>query len=367
MGIRSLLAASVLALPALATAGVDEVAWHESLDEARVVAARERRPLLVYFWLDGSSFCQKLFAETLTTEAGAAELAHYVCVSAPADRADVSELVTRFGVTTLPTLVFLDQAANAEDAIDGFIDLPGFLQESRRIRRGERTVSDWRRRAAAAPDDLDLRLRLALALEHVGQADECERLTASIKADDPDGRTVAAAQLFLYDVFEEVRSSASDRSDSSTYDLTPLYAHLPKVKPEAVLYEGWRWIIDVEKQHGERGKERVALANTWKYAPQGAKRLQAASALLVRYFETEVELTAKERRLTKRVADEIAQVAEARTGMVTDGNEHVALALALTINGKLDEACSELRKALQAAPENASHRALLDELTARRR
>ena len=358
-----------LTLPPLALDGVpptlDEIEWQHSISAAEKVAKKEHRPVLVYFWLEGSSFCQKMYGETLTTQAGAAELAHFVCLSVQADRAEGRQLVQRFGVSTLPTLVFLDEHGNAEDAIEGFIALEGFLAESQRIRRGEKTVSDWRRRAKEAPEDLDVRLRLALQLQHVGHADEGGRLLTSIKRDDPEGHTVAGAQLWLYDVFAEVRNAASDPSDSGTYNLEPLYKHMPQVKPLPVLYEGWTWIADVEKQRGDRTKERAALAEIWK-AAEGEKRVNAGANLLQRYFQMEDELSSKERRLAKKVVDYIEGEVQKIEGFSKFDQLHHVRALGLAIEGKRAEALSEAKKAVEIAPDNPEHQKLRDLLQAER-
>lgn len=355
-------AASILATAQAPLRAGDELEWRTSLAAAQKEAGEKERPMAVYFWLEGSDFCQRLYGETLTTEAGLAELAHYVCVSIRADQPEAGELLQRFGVSRLPTIVFLDSAGRAEDAIDGFIDLAGFVTESQRIRRGEKTVSDWRRKTEAAPDDLDLRLQLALQLEHVGQREECGRLQESIKQEDPEGRTAAGAQLHLYDAFARVRAASADASDPRTYQLATLYEHMPKVKPAIVCYEGWKWIADVEGQRGDRPKERAAWTNVWTYAPDGEQRLNSGFSVLQRFFLMEVELSPADRLLTTAIADHFAAAKQEYGDLLPLAFVHDARAIALALNGKREEALREAEKAVALDPDNLSHQQVRDAL-----
>ena len=338
----------------------NETEWQSSLPAALSKAEADGRPILVYFWLDGSSFCQQIYADTLTTEEGVKELSHFVCVSVEANQAQARELVQRFGVSTLPTLVILDSQGQAEDAIEGYIPLEGFLVESQRIRNGTKTVSDWRRQAEAAPEDLDVRLRLALQLEHVGLVDESNLLQTSIREDDPRGLTIAGAQLQLWDAFAAVRNAASDPSDSRTYELKTLYQHMARVKPKAVRLEGWRWIADVEMQRGDRVKERAALTKVWEFLPEGTSGLDTGFSMLGRFFQMEVELTKKERRLAMEIAKRMALEAARSPGSVKQPFVHHAHAMALAINGDRKRALQEAEKAVELDPDTPVHQRLRD-------
>ena len=364
MGIRAFLLPLCIAA-GLASAGTPDIEWHDSLSAARTAAQAESRPILVYFWLDGSEYCKRMYAETLTTEAGAAALAKFECVSVPAGSAGARTLIDRFGVSTLPTLVFADSEGVAEDAVRGFMALDPFLAESTRILRGEKTVSDWRAQAAAAPEDLDVRLQLALQLEHVGQVDESARLQASILTDDPEGESDASAQLQLYEVLDSVRAAASDLSDPGTYPLEALYAYLPEIKPKAIQYEAWKWIADVERQKGDRSKERAALASVWRLAPPQRPRVVAGFKLLERYFVMDVELSDAERRLTLDVAQGIETEAGDDPNPTQRAHVHHAYAVAYAINGERAKALAALDRAVEASPDDPQHAPLREALKAR--
>ncbi len=347
------------ATPLVAQRDSTAIEWESSLASALRAAAKDSRKIAIYFWIGDSDYCRRMWEETLGRDRAVAELSQFVCLSTRADQEHAAALMQRFAVTKLPTMLFAASDGQAEDAIRGFIDLDAFVAECRRIRTGDKTVSDWRRRCHAAPDDLDARLQLALQLRHVGERDESAHLIASIKRADPKGASVAGAQLRLYDVFDEVRASAADASDPSTYDLTPLYAHLPVVRPRAVLHEAWRWIADVEHQRGDRPHERTALAETWRHATEGKPRADASATLLQRYTDMGDELNEAERALALEVAHWLRDAARAHPEAPANYVHH-AHAMALFLNHRLDQAIDQLQNAIELAPDEADHRQLLE-------
>ncbi|MEM7201029.1 MAG: thioredoxin family protein [Planctomycetota bacterium] len=354
------LAPGLLAMPQVE--GRPATPWHPSLDAAMVAAQRDARPILIYFWAEGSEQCRAFYAETLTAAAAAEELAHFECVSASAEQQLAHDLIRRFGVKSLPTVVFVDARGEAEDAIRGRIDLPGFLAQAQRVRRGEGTVRHWRELAAAAPDDLDVRLTLATQLEHVGRVAESAELEASIKAADPDGQTVAGAQLQLYDVFAAIRAGEGDPSLPGTWDLTPLYEHLSHIKPRAVRYEAWYWIIDVERQRGDRTKERAALAGAWRHATDRSKRATLGFRLIRRYHESDVELVEADKHLAQEVLEDLHRLAKEHDQLSTRAYVLHAEALVHALWGRGAAALAAAAKAAEVDPDEPIHRELVDAL-----
>ena len=166
--------------------------------------------------MDSSEYCVRVYGETITTDAAAAELSDYICFSANVTQEEGSQLIKRYNVTTLPTMLFVSPDGRVDDAILGFIPLSSFVSEMQRIEQGSETVSAMRALADASPEDLDLRLTLAQKLAFVGDKQGSEELLESIRRADPRGRTLAGAQLGLYDVRQKVIQSAADPSDPRT-------------------------------------------------------------------------------------------------------------------------------------------------------
>ncbi|NRA01520.1 MAG: thioredoxin family protein [Myxococcales bacterium] len=84
--------------------------WQTDLDAALADARRSARPALISFHADWCSICKRLDRHSLRAPEIAAELERFVIVRVDATKLDpgTQELLTRFGVTGLPALVFID-------------------------------------------------------------------------------------------------------------------------------------------------------------------------------------------------------------------------------------------------------------------
>jgi thioredoxin-like negative regulator of GroEL len=108
-----------------------------------------------------------------------------------------TRLVKRYGITTLPTLLFLSPQNQREEALIGFIPPSNLLAELQRIQTGTGTVSDFQKRVAANPDDLQLQHNLALKLRDVGDQAAHDSIIPAIRQQDPRGKTVVGARLLF--------------------------------------------------------------------------------------------------------------------------------------------------------------------------
>jgi len=354
-----------------------EISWYSgTYESATLEAGRRGKPLLVYFWMDGSEHCTRLFQDTLQKPEAAQALRDYIVFSAKATEPSGAQLVQRFGIRTLPTMLFLRPDGSPDEAILGNMALTQFVPEVQRIQTGQDTISDLRRRLQLNPGDLDLRFKLADKLQFVGAATESQGLIDSIKRDDPKGKTVIAAQLLLYDVMGVITGSASDASDPATYDLKPMYTHLPSVQPEPVLFEGWQWVATIEGQRGKRTERRRALMKSWPHTAQNFQ-MNWGRELVGNFWDMRSELTKKEKLFAVKVAELAANRAVELMGMeepppamlgegfVDDPKGFVAdqldgLACAYYMNGKRRKALETSRRSLELDPNVPAHQAFLD-------
>lgn len=381
----SLIASSLVATGApVPPPPVDELTWNTGpfLNSLGRAASLEQM-LVVYFWIDGSEHCVQLYQETLQSDTAARELAGFVLHSADLASDGGAQLVERYGVGVVPTLLFLTPQGDAEDAIVGFIGEADLAFELQRIRSGRETVSDYRARAGAAPDDLQARYDLALKLRHVGCTDEAQRLVDSIRAADPGGETVVGAQLHLLDLIELVRDESDDRDDPSTWDLRKVRAHVAKVKPDVVRFEGWNWIAEQEGARGERAAAVEAYRAAWKAIPD-ERKVRWTYDVLTTFWEWRDDLSRSDKRFFLAVAEELVErtaapeepegePAPAATPAEEEDEEVgfyrpfylLSLSNALTLNGRERDAIAALERAIEIAPENEDLKRRLEELSGR--
>ena len=269
-------------------------------------------------------------------------------------------------------MLVLGPDGKVEDALIGYITSAGFETEIQRIRAGQGTVGSLRQRLADAPDDLQRILDLAVKLQQVGATAEATSLLDDIRKRDPQGRTVVGAQLRLWDVQNAITAAASDPNDPATYDLTPMYEHLPTIEPEPIRFQGWDWLARTENQRGARDKASRAYEEAWKYIPEPQVG-DWGFALVDLYWGMRDELKAGDRAFVLRVAERAAARVEqmvdkppadrfgmddavfaafhARTLDMLARSQHMA--------GKRRAALETLGRALELDPENGEYRARL--------
>ncbi len=344
---------------------------HGPLDQALAKAQAKDQWVLIYFWMEDSEFCQRLYGDTLLQEKAVAEMQNFVCLNAPITEPEGNQLLKQFGVSTIPSLLFLSANGQVQDAVPGYVDLAEFLDQTRRILSDTGTVGSYRRAVEQAPEDLNRRLDLASKLDFVGANAEGDSLRQSIREIDPRGDTEAGARLLLGDALTAVREAAPDPSDPSTFDLEGLKRELESLRHGSVQFEAWQWIADVALQKGNRVEEKEALREAWRCVPE-ARRAFWGQFLVKRHWEMRRELTEKERKLTLSVAEAVSK--EARSVLKQNPSANVPLALVLqrlamaySLNRKSSQAKKAIAEALELEPENLSHQQLRDTIQAESR
>jgi thiol:disulfide interchange protein DsbD len=108
------------------------VAWRSDLESALAEAASAGRPAVLSFHAVWCSVCWRLDARSLRAPAVAAELERFerIRVDASGAEAATGELLSRFGVAGLPTLVFVDSSGAILDRprVLGFIPAERLLE-----------------------------------------------------------------------------------------------------------------------------------------------------------------------------------------------------------------------------------------------
>ena len=360
-------AAAAAAVVAHAPAQQTAVTWLDGpFAEALASATTRQQPVLVYFWMDGSAHCADLWGKTLTAAQAEAHLAAFVCHSANAATAGGRELIKRFGVSTLPTLLVVTPEGTVDDALLGFVPLPAFDREMQRIRSGNQTLSAMRAAAAAAPRDLDVRFALAAKLDFVGDRDAGERLRQSIRREDPNGRTNAGAELMLFDIRQSIIAAAADPNDLTTWNLQPMYDRLKKTKHRAVLFKGYGWLADTEGKRGDRFKQRAAWRAAWPHAP-AISALEWGGEMLLGYWnQREDALSSKDRKLARSIANQLLVAVDGddspQAGAELRAFQLRCAACGLAVAGKLLGARKAIDRAVTLQPDDPDLLALAQQL-----
>ena len=102
------------------------IAWMNSLDKARDIAAKENKPLLVDFYAEWCGPCQEMLRTTYKDKAVVARSAKFVPVLIDVDKQ--SKLAEKYRVQAIPTVVFLNAKGEVLRRETGYHTARGFLK-----------------------------------------------------------------------------------------------------------------------------------------------------------------------------------------------------------------------------------------------
>ncbi|MEM7200993.1 MAG: thioredoxin family protein [Planctomycetota bacterium] len=293
----------IAAVPAASQAA--SPTWYDQgFNGALDLAGEHEQRLLVYFWMPGSAHCTNLWTETLGHDAERDRLAQFVCFSADVTQTEGGQLAQRYGVQTLPTLLFIGHHGEADDAVVGYVPQAQFDREVDRVVADQQTVAQLRRLAFASPKDLARRFDLGIKLAFVGERVASERVFAHIRREDPEGRTIGGAKILLRDAADRVRAEASDPDDPSTWDLSGVAATVCALHPPEVVFQGWDWIAGTEENRGNGTAARAAFERAWPHLAAANQPLWPANVAAT-YWRMQAELTETDQTFLQAKLEEV--------------------------------------------------------------
>jgi Flp pilus assembly protein TadD len=326
--------------------------WYSgSFDQLLRDAESSKRIMLLSFRSDWATYSKMLDKVTLSSPDVLVELEELLCFAIDADSKEGKLLGKRFQVRTPPALVFLDPDGHLRDQLCGFYGPEVFVKELRRIRRNEGTFSDLRSRVERAPDDLDARWELADKLKRIGDLRGFEAQVAEIRERDPEGRSVAARRMRLFDLVDAV---------DADFDLEPLYAFVRAETDRSLLFEGWRelWTLegqaarssrDPEKAHAHAQRYLAAARELWPLVPaEEYGRLGNNIAWYI--YENRAGATRADLEFALEVATKAVAAAPDVANVV---DTHACCLFAV---GRVDEALVQARRCIELDPKNPSWR-----------
>ena len=348
--------------PALAQS--TPVTWHDrAFADSLADAAQSQRPVLVYVWMDGSKHCADLWNGTLSKPPVSELLRAFVCHSAKATNTRGRELIQRYFVNTLPSLLVVQSDGQLDDVVLGVVSPTNLRSELQRILAGNRTISALRAAVAAAPKDLTKRFALAQKLRFVGDRAGFDVLIDAIRRDDPDGKTVPGAEVLLFDVRQRIVDAAAEPSAAS-WDLQPMYRCLASTRQSAVLFKGYSWLADIHERRGDRKQQRAAWRAAWPYVPSAQAGEWAGQVLLGYWNQREDALSSKDRQVAREMARRLLAEVDG-DGEAVDKARALRLrsaACGLAVAGKLRQAREIMARAVALQPDDGELIALAEQL-----
>jgi thioredoxin-related protein len=370
-----------------------------SFDDLVREATKSNRVIFIDFWTTWCVWCKRLDQDTFTNDAVAATMKDVLCYSVDAESQEGAPLARRFAANGYPLLIFLDPDGSLRDRISGYLPPDRFQTEVERIKRGEGTVSEARKRLAKVPSDVFARLDLVLALRKtndlagakteldtakkaiangqgfdpksvddrwklveklnaVGEAAGAREQMAAIKSLDPECKTVVCRRIKLQEITHEANLRYAK---TKSVDTTSIVAFLKTETQPEILFEGWNIVQNMElyqvreshkAEHADeevfhRTGARDAGREAWKYCPPD-KIADWGARFAAFLYECGSELTPEEKDLAVAVATRASEAAP-------NSPDHLeVLGCCLFAAGKRDEAVRTIQRGLAIDPNRAS-------------
>jgi thiol-disulfide isomerase/thioredoxin len=101
------------------------ITWAGNLNSALREAKSKKKPVMADFYTDWCGWCKKLDRDTYADPEVANLAKKFICVKVNGDK--YPELVSKYGVSGYPTIIFLDPDGNKTNAIVGYVNAEGML------------------------------------------------------------------------------------------------------------------------------------------------------------------------------------------------------------------------------------------------
>jgi periplasmic divalent cation tolerance protein len=156
--------------------------WMRSMPDALKKARELNKPVLAYFYLRGSDFCEKLEEGLLTDRAVLDEAEKFVCVRVNA--ATQPEQARKYDVRGAPTILLLDGEGNEMARVTGLVDKSALLAKLSEGRRSKLTFREARRAAMKDPTNVQANWKVAETHLEEGREDLAEAFLRNVVEHD---------------------------------------------------------------------------------------------------------------------------------------------------------------------------------------
>ncbi len=351
-----------LATLALASGTEGEVVWFQGAHAAAIEAAKtEKKPLLTYFWANTEN-CSRLYSETMGDPGVAAEMREMICFSANAGDDAGRALLEKYGLETVPALLFIGADGNAEEMMTGFMNAGTFVSEIQRIKRGENTISNLRQRVAAEHEGLEeelaARKMLADKLAAVGDDEEAREMLDSVLARDKRGATVVGALAHTDRIIETIARKGG--TDMAAWDLRPLAKFVQRVPEPKAKFESRLVLAGLEIDTGKRTDGVATYMRAWKERPEADGVLNSGFGIVDQLAHLGDELTNTQKQFALTVAHDLVGLVHEGEGEGEGEGDMRPYALfqvarCQQLNGANAEALATMDKVLELRPENEDY------------
>jgi periplasmic divalent cation tolerance protein len=148
------------------------IQWLRSLPDAEKQARQLKKPILAYFFLRDSEYCQKLEEGLLADKTVVDVAEEFVCVRI--DAAKQGDDARKLDVRGAPTILLLDGEGNEMSRVAGLVEKEQLLAKLEEAKRSKLTFREARRLAMKNPADVQANWKVAETYLEEGNEDLAE-------------------------------------------------------------------------------------------------------------------------------------------------------------------------------------------------
>jgi periplasmic divalent cation tolerance protein len=148
------------------------IQWLRSLPDAEKQARQLKKPILAYFFLRDSEYCQKLEEGLLADKTVVDVAEEFVCVRI--DAAKQGDDARKLDVRGAPTILLLDGEGNEMSRVPGLVEKEQLLAKLEEAKRSKLTFREARRLAMKNPADVQANWKVAETYLEEGNEDLAE-------------------------------------------------------------------------------------------------------------------------------------------------------------------------------------------------
>lgn len=176
----------------------NEIEWTYSIKEAKAKAAREDKLIIVDLYADWCGWCKQMDKNTWAHPSVIARSRNYVFLKLDVENdKDGIELMHRFVIEGLPTILILDSRGDEFERLAGYLTAKEFLDKLQAAIDNPSSLGNLRATERRNPKDINIRFLLATKLMISKDFAGAEERFQSIAKQDPDNR-FKTTDLALY-------------------------------------------------------------------------------------------------------------------------------------------------------------------------
>jgi periplasmic divalent cation tolerance protein len=247
------------------------IQWMRSLTDAEKQARQLKKPILAYFSLRDSDYCQKLEEGVLADKSVIDVAEEFVCVRV--DAARQADEARKLDVRGAPTILLLDGQGNEMSRVAGLVEKDQLLAKLNEAKRSKLTFREARRLATQNPADVQANWRVAETYLEEGREDLAEpNLRNVVEHDEENQYGYTDKAMFALGFALGKRGEYAQ----AAYSFEKLLEHWPeyKDKDKALYCLGLSQLAV-----GQKDKGRARLEQLLKEFPNSSTAKSAQAAL----------------------------------------------------------------------------------------